>query len=70
MDLFETVHTNDFVEYYIFLTDEKFASSNKIDEVYNSLTCLVAPIIENYIWHNDEFNISKEVSTKTGTNYS
>lgn len=70
MDLFDTVRTNDFVEYFIFLTDENSASNDKIQEVYNSFMSVVTPIIEDYIWHKDEFNISKVVSTKTGTNSS
>lgn len=54
-NVLETVKAEDFVEYHIFLGDD---NSSSVQDVYNKVLTALGPLIEAYIWHKTEFNLT------------
>ncbi|XKL63224.1 hypothetical protein PGB90_005588 [Kerria lacca] len=58
-NLFETVRTEDYVEYFLFPIDYNPPSDEKLQEIYNKIFSFITPFTNNYIWQKDEFNLRK-----------
>lgn len=56
-DILETVRSDDYVEYFVYVIDEN--SATRLQEIYNKIFTDFASLIEKYLWHKDEFNLSK-----------
>lgn len=67
-NLFETVRTEDYVEYFLFPIDYNPPSDEKLQEIYNKIFSFITPFTNNYIWQKDEFNLRKVNHTDSGNN--
>ncbi|XP_065208009.1 protein ecdysoneless homolog [Planococcus citri] len=65
-DILETVRSDDFVEYFIYLINEDESAPTKLQDIRKTIFSSYAPLLENYIWHKDEFNL-REIVQSTDT---
>lgn len=65
-NVLETVRADDFVEYFIFPVKDGPSSSDKLVDLLNKILAFSTPIIENYIWHKDEFNLCTNAGSQPG----
>lgn len=67
-DILETVRLDDFVEYFIYLNKDDESTPDRLQDIRRIIFSSYTPLIENYIWHKDEFSLSKVIDY-TGSTY-